>query len=129
MTDKLLPREVTSVLVEEGDGSVTVTWALGEPVPREFEYFGYAVDYYGLNGNGGKRFGVRFHEKTTAYVWDHSSNTQANYVASSVTASAETIVAHYRDADLGLTEIGTIAAFSHIDGDDQQVDLPVTLLR
>ncbi len=128
MTDKL-PREVTSVLVEEGRDSVTVTWGLGEPVSSGFEYFGYGVDYYGADGNGGKRFGVRFRETTTAYVWDNASATQANYEADSVTVTPGSIVVHYRDADLGLKEIGTIAAFSQVDGNDQQVDLPVTLLR
>ncbi|MFU8947896.1 hypothetical protein ACLRGF_14320 [Mycetocola zhadangensis] len=129
MTEKVLPREVTSVLVEEDEGSVTVTWGLGETAASEFKYFGYAVYCYGPDGNGGKRFGVRFREKTTAYGWDHASSTQANYAADSVTATSESIVVHYRDADLGPKEIGTIAAFSHVDGNDQQVDLTVSLLR
>lgn len=129
MTEKVLPHQVTSVLVEEDNGNVTVTWGLGEVAASQYEYFGYAVHYYGPDGNGGKRFGVRFQEKATAYVWDHASSTQANYAADSVTATAESIVVRYRDADLGLKEIGMIAAFSHVDGHDQQVDLPVSLLR
>jgi hypothetical protein len=85
--------------------------------------------YYTPDGNGGKRFGVRFREKTTAHVWDNASNTQANYHGDSVTTSDASIVVQYRDADLGLTEVGTIAAFSHVNGVDTQVEIPVTLLR
>lgn len=130
MTNKMLPRHVTSVLLEEGAGYVTVTWGLGDPVHGgTAEYFGYGLYYYAPDGTGGKRFGVRFHEKTTAHVWDNASNTQANYHGDSVTTSGASIVVQYRDADLGLTEVGTIAAFSHVNGVDTQVEIPVTLLR
>jgi hypothetical protein len=129
MTDKGVPRYVTSVLMEEREDSVVVTWGLGEPVPGGAEYFGFEIYYYGVDGNDGKRFGVRFHDKTTAHVWDNASNTQANYDADSVIVSSNAIVATYRDADLGLKEIGTIAAFSHINGNDIEVALPVTLLH
>ena len=130
MTDQLLPRHVTSVLLEEGTGNITVTWGLGDLLPAvEAEYFGYELYYYAPDGNGGKRFGVRFHEKTTAHVWDNASNTQANYQSDSVTTTNDRIVIHYRDADLGLADIGTIAAFSHVNGVDAQVDIPATLLR
>jgi hypothetical protein len=129
MSAKLRPRYVTSVLVEEGDGTVTVTWGLGDVVPGAVEYFGYEVDYFGPDGNGGKRFGVRFHGKVSAHVFEWSSATQANYEADSVTATDESVVVFYRDADLGLPEIGTIKACSHLNGNDVQTDLPVTLLR
>jgi hypothetical protein len=130
MTDDLLPRRVTSVLVEESRDSVTVTWGLGEPVVApNVEYFGYGVYYYGPDGNGGKRFGVRFHEEITAHVFDNASATQANYHESAVTVTDESISVHYRDADLGLGEVGTILAFSHVNGQDQQVEIPVTLMR
>lgn len=72
------PRYVTSVLVEETDGTVTVTWGLGDVIPGDVEYFGYGVDYFGPDGNGGKRFGVRFHEKPSAHVFEWASATQAN---------------------------------------------------
>lgn len=112
------------------DDNVIVTWGVGDLMPVEsVEYFGYEVYYYGPDGNGGKRFGVRFGSKTTAHIWDHESNTQANYDGESVTMSAKSIVVRYRDADLGLKEVGTIAAFSHINGDDIQVEIPVALLR
>lgn len=124
------PRVVTSVLVEEDADSVTVTWGLGQPVetaPPEF--FGYGIFYYDPNGNGGKRFGVRFSEATTAWVFEHSSATQANYGSDSVTVTPDAVIVHYRDASLGLSEVGTIAAYAHVEGNDHQVDLPVTLLR
>lgn len=93
-------------------------------------YFGYELYYYGLDGNGGKRFGVKFYGQsaTTAHVWDNASNTQANYGAHAVTVTDDAIIVYYNDADLGLEEIGTIAAFAHIDGHDEQLNLPVTLL-
>ena len=117
-------------MVEEGAGSVIVTWGLGEPARvADVEHFGYELYYYAPDGNGGKRFGVRFHEKTTAHVWDNASNTQANYHSDSVTVSDESIVVRYQDTDLGLRDVGTIAAFSHVNGVDTQVAIPVTLLR
>ena len=117
-----------------------MTWGPGGPVcATGVEYFGYELYLHAPDGNGGKRFGVRFHEKTTAPMWDNVSSTQANYHSDSdsnsnsnsdsVTTSADSIVVHYRDADLGLTDVGTIAAFSHVNGIDAQVDIPVTLLR
>ena len=123
------PRYVTSVLVEEADGTVTVTWGLGDVIPGDVEYFGYGVDYFGRDGNGGKRFGVRFHERPSAHVFEWASATQANYEPDSITLDADRLVVHYRDADLGLPEIGTIRAFSHLNGVDVQTELPVTLLR
>ena len=129
MNDEPTPRYVTSVLMEEKEDSVVVTWGLGGVVPGSVEHFGYEVYYYGVDGNGGKRFGVRFHEKTTAHVWDNASNTQANYEGDNVTVSPDSVVVRYRDADLGLKEVGTIAAVSHINGNDLEVRIPVTLLR
>jgi hypothetical protein len=86
------PRYVTSVLMEETEDSVVVTWGLGDVVPGSVDYFGFEVYYYGVDGNGGKRFGVRFHEKTTAHVWDNASSTQANYEGDNVIVSQESIV-------------------------------------
>jgi len=117
-------------MVEEDAGSVIVTWGLGEPARvADVEYFGYELYYYAPDGTGGKRFGVRFHEKTTAHVWDHASSTQANYHSDSVTVSDDSIVVRYQDADLGIGDVGTIAAFSYVNGVDTPVDIPVTLLR
>lgn len=124
-----VPRYVTSVLVEEGDGSVTVTLGLGDLIPGDVEYFGYGVDYFGPDGNGGKRFGVRFHEKASAHVFEWASATEANYDADSITLVDDRLVVFYRDADLGLPAIGTIRAFSHLNGVDVQTELPVTVLR
>jgi hypothetical protein len=129
MTTEIRPRYVTSVLVEEGDGAVTVTWGLGDVIDGAVEFFGYGVDYYGVDGNGGKRFGVRFGTEVSGHVFEWTSNTQANYDSDSVTATNDSIVVFYRDADIGLTEVGTIKAFSHLNGGDIQTDLPVTLLR
>lgn len=123
------PRSVTFVLVDEGADSVTVTWGLGDVVERPVEYFGYEVYYYGVDGNGGKRFGVRFHSKATAHVWDNASSTQANYDGDCITIDGDRMVIVYRDASIGLAEVGTISAFSHIDGQDVQTGLSVTLLR
>lgn len=123
------PRYVTSVLVEEGQGSVTVTWGVGDVIPGDVEYFGYGVDYFGLDGNGGKRFGVRFHEKPSAHVFEWSSATQANYEPDNIDYDGDRLVVFYRDADIGLPDVGTIRGFSHLNGADVQTRLPVTLLR
>lgn len=130
MADTPVPRFVRSVMVEETADDVIVTWTLGDPVPAEsVEYFGYGVDYYGADGNGGKRLGVQFHSKTSAFVLDWSSATQANYEAESVTLADGLMIVHYRDADIGVSDVGLIQAFSHVNGDDMQTKLPVTLFR
>lgn len=125
----LTPRHLTSVVMEEGDGHVIVTFGLGAELTAG-EYFGYAVDCYGTDGNGGKRFGVRLSPtEVKAYVFDWQSATQANYEADSVQITDDTIVATYRDASIGLDQVGTIKAFSHMGSDDADTDVPVTLLR
>jgi hypothetical protein len=131
MTETSYPRIVTSVLVEEHPDSVVVTWGLGDRVetPATPEYFGYGVDYYGPDGHGGKRLGVRFGEKIAAYMFDWSDANQSNYDAVSVAEQGDALVVTYRDAGLGLDEIGQISAYSHVDGVDAQVELPVTVLR
>ena len=130
MSQPILPRAVTSVLVEANADSVTVTGGLGDRVVIDDpEFFGYGIYYYDPTGNGGKRFGVRFGDATSAWVFDHASATQANYEADSVTVMTDSIVARYHDASLGLDEIGTITAYAHVNGDDLQDNLPVTLLR
>ena len=125
-----LPRTVTSVLVEEVAGSVTVTWVLGDPVEtRAPEYFGYGMYYYNPAGNGGKRFGVRFSAEIAAWIFDNETATQANYLADSVTATTDAVVVHFNDATLGSLEIGTVAAYAHIEAHDEQLEIPVSLLR
>lgn len=101
---------------------------LGDVIPRDV-YYGYGVDYFDRDGNGGKRFGVRVRERPSAHVFEWASATQANYEPDSITLEADRLVVLYRDADLGLPEIGTIRAFSHLNGVDVQTELPVTLLR
>jgi hypothetical protein len=130
MTNEIRPRHVTAVLMEETKDAVTITWGLGRGAPTDaVEYFGYVVDYHGVDGNSGKRFGVRFHEKVSAYVFDWVSAKQANYEADCVTIGEDVIIVHYRDADIGLEQVGEIHAFSHVNGADVQLDLPVTLVR
>lgn len=127
--EALAPRHLTSVVMEEGDGQVIVTFGLGDELTAN-EYFGYAVDYYGVDGNGGKRFGVRLSPtEVKAYVFDWASATQANYEADAVQIGDDAIVATYRDASIGLDQVGTIKAFSHMGSDDADTDIPVTLLR
>ncbi|WP_148067729.1 hypothetical protein [Curtobacterium sp. PhB172] len=127
--EALTPRHLTSVVMEEGDGQVIVTFGLGTELTAS-EYFGYAVDYYGTDGNGGKRFGVRLSPtEVKAYVFDWEPATQANYAADTVHVTDEAIVATYRDASIGVDEVGTIKAFSHMGSDDADTDVPVTLLR
>ena len=121
------PQYLTSVLVEERDGSVTVTLGLGDPIPGEVEYFGYGVDYFGPDGNGGKRFGVRFGSGATAHVFEWSSATQAN--AGSISYLEDGLVIFYPDASIGLEQVGKISAFSHLNGQDVQTGFPVTLIR
>jgi hypothetical protein len=98
MNEDYLPRQVTSVLVEELENSVVVTWGLGEPLHRAVEYFGYEVYYYAPDGSGGKRFGVRCGAAVTARVWDNASATHANYQADAVHHLGSLLVATYRDA-------------------------------
>ncbi|MFJ8322077.1 hypothetical protein [Micrococcus luteus] len=124
------PRTVTSVLAEVGTDSVTITWGLGEPVDvGDVEFFGYGIYYYDPTGNGGKRLGVRFGDAITAWVFHNASATQANYEASSVTATKDAVTVHFHDASLGLDAVGTIAAYAHVNGHDTQAELPVTLLH
>lgn len=106
-----------------------MTWGLGDIIPGDVEYFGYGVDYYGPDGNGGKRFGVRFHDEPSAHVFEWSSASQANYGPDSVTHDGDRLGVVYRDASIGLPEVGTIRAFSHINGHDMQTELAVGLLR
>ena len=131
MTESSYPRTVTSVLVEEHPDSIVVTWGLGDRIetPATPEYFGYGVDYCGPDGNNGKRLGVRFGEKVEAYIFDFTHANQANYVADYVQELEDALIASYRDASLGVDEIGQIAAYSHVDGVDSQTQLPVTVLR
>jgi hypothetical protein len=129
MSDAVVPRVVLSVLVEELVDSVLVTWGLGDVVAQGVGSHRYEVEYYGPGGTAGKKFGVRFAEKTTAYVWDDASTTQANYDGDCVTVSDRSIVVRYRDASLGIHEVGTIQASVTIDSKDEQLGIPVTLLR
>jgi hypothetical protein len=130
MSDLWVPRYLESVLVESMGDSIVVTWGLGEPIPGgAHEYSGYGVAYFGLDGNGGKRFGVRFGQERSAYVWDNASSTNANYMADAVLVTADAVIVTFNDASLGLDQVGTIEAWSHVDGKDQQVDFPVTLMR
>lgn len=125
-----VPRTVASVLVEENADSVTVTWGLGDPVETPpLDYFGYGMYYYDPTGNQGKRFGVRLSSEISAWIFDNESATQANYLADSVTATADAVIVHFHEATLGLQEIGTIAAHAHIEGRDEQLEIPVSLLR
>ena len=104
-----LPRYVTSALVEEGPGWVTVTWGLGDVIPGEVEYFGYGVDYFGLDGNGGKRFGVRFHEKPSAHVFEWSGATEANYEPDSIAYDDDRLVVRTATQTLGYRRSGRSA--------------------
>ncbi|MBW9093318.1 hypothetical protein JNB62_06455 [Microbacterium jejuense] len=85
--------------------------------------------YYDPAGNGGKRFGVRFSAEITAWIFDNGAATQANYLADSVTATTDAVVVHFNHATLGLLRIGTIAAYGHIEGRNEQLENPVSLLR
>ena len=132
MSEDRVPRKLTSVLVEETANDVVVTWGLGEPTQERFEYFGYGLAYYGLDGNGGKRFGVRVSttREVTAFVFDDESVTQANYTEDAVTLREDAVVVRFRDASIGLPDgIGTISAYSHTDGRDRETDVQVSLVR
>lgn len=132
MSEHRVPRKLTSVLVEETTDDVVVTWGLGEPTQERFEYFGYGFAYYGLDGNGGKRFGVRVSTtpEVTAFVFDNESATQANYTEDAVALREDAIVVRFRDASIGLSDgIGTISAYSHTDGRDRETDVQVSLVR
>jgi hypothetical protein len=131
MMDQWTPRLLVSVVVEAGPDQLVATFDLGEPAPmEEREFSGYGVDYYGPDGNGGKQLGVRHSvaEGWSAHIFEWESATQANYTADAVDVSQAAVIVRYRDATLGLDEVGTVIAFSHVDGDDVQSDVPVTLL-
>ncbi|RPE73820.1 MULTISPECIES: hypothetical protein [unclassified Frondihabitans] len=130
MSNNRVPRTLTAVLVEETDEDIVVTWGLGEPAEGSFQFFGYGLAYYGRDGNGGKRFGVRLSDtqEVTAFIFDHASATQANYTEDGVMLREDAIVVRYRDASIGLDDIGIINAYSHTNGRDRQVDVPVTLM-
>ncbi|MDR6692513.1 hypothetical protein J2X55_003458 [Microbacterium sp. 1154] len=130
MTNRWVPRFLDTVLVETTENSIVVTWGLGEPIPNgAAEFSGYGVYYYDPTGNGGKRLGVRFSQTVPAHIFDNASATHSNYGADAVRWTSDAVVVTFNDASLGLDQVGTIAAFSHVDGRDVQVDFPVTLLR
>jgi len=124
-----LPRYLTSVLVEETEVGVVITWKLGDLVPTPTVlHFGYEVGYSDIDGGGGKRFGVRF-PSPTAYVWDGESDDHVDYEADHINATDESIVVYFRDADIGAREVGTVHGSSHVNGVDGQREFPVVLLR
>jgi hypothetical protein len=126
----LSPRFVTAVLVEEEDDCIRVTWDLREPVPVDNPgYFGYEVRFCGVDGDGGKQFSVRVHDKTTAHMWDDASGTHTDYAADNIAVTETAIAVNYRGVKLGLETITAMAAFTHINGADRQVGLPVVLMR
>ncbi len=128
MTYRPKPQYLTSAFVEERDGSVTVTLGLGDEIPVDAEYFGYGIDYYDRDGNEGKRLGVRFGpDGAAALIFEWSSATQAN--AGRISYLEHGIVITYPDASLGLDQIGSIHAFTHVNGDDVQTGQQVTVVR
>lgn len=73
------PQYLTSAMLEEREGSVIATFGLGDVIPGDVDFFGYGIDYYGADGNGGKRFGVRFAGDTASpLIFEWSSATQAH---------------------------------------------------
>lgn len=127
-----MPRKLTSVLLEETENDITVTFGLGEPTRERFEYFGYGLAYYGLDGKGGKRLGVRVSTtpEVTAFVFDNESVTQANYTEDAVTLREDAVVVRFHDASLGLSGgIGTTTAYSHTDGRDRETEVQVWIVR
>lgn len=131
MSEHWVPRLIESVLVYVLRDAIVVRWILGEEIPGGVgaEFSGYGVAYYGTDGNGGKRLGVRFSREVSAYVWDNASSTHANYAADAVRATPHEVTVTFNDASLGVTEVGTVEAWSHIDGNDVQVNFPVQLTR
>lgn len=128
MTHQQKPQYLTSAFVEEREGSLTVTLGLGDVIPGDVEFFGYGIDYYGPDGNDGKRLGIRFgQDGAAALIFEWSSATQAN--AGHVAYLEDSLVITYPDASLGLDEIGSIHAFAHLNGDDVQTGQPVTVVR
>lgn len=131
MSEQWVPRLIESVLVYPLPNAIVVRWILGDVIPggADAEFSGYGVAYYGPDGYGGKRLGVRFSREVSAYAWDNTRSTQANYNADAVLAESDEVTVTFVDASFGLTEVGTIEAWSHVDGNDVQVDFPVTLVR
>ena len=73
--------------------------------------------------------GVRFGDKTTAYIFDWADTNHSTHTAESAQVNDDSVVVTYRDAGLGMESIGHVNAFSHVDGIDSRVELPVTVLR
>lgn len=115
-------------MLEEREGSVIATFGLGDVIPGDVDFFGYGIDYYGADGNGGKRFGVRFAGDTASpLIFEWSSATQAH--AGHITYLEDGIVIVYPDASIGLAEIGAAYAFAHTNGVDVHTEARVTVVR
>lgn len=128
VTHRQKPQYLTSAMLEERNGAVTLTLGLGDEIPGEVDFFGYGIDYYGPDGNGGKRFGVRFGAgEASTLVFEWSSATQGN--AGSIFYLEDGLMIVYPDASIGMDEIGSIHAFTHVNGDDVQTNQHVTVLR
>ncbi len=124
-----LPRYLTSVLVEETEVGVVITWKLGDLVPASTVlHFGYEVACTDLDGKGGKRFGVKF-PSPSAYTWDSESDAHVDYEADHINASDEAIIVYFRSANVGPREVGVVHGASHVNGVEGQREFPVVLLR
>lgn len=124
-----LPRYLTSVLVEETEVGVVITWKLGDLVPTPAVLnFGYEVVCADLGGKGNRRFGVRF-PSPSAYMWDSESDVHTDYEGEHINASDDAVIVYFRGADIGPREVGLVRGSSHINGIEGQRDFPVVLLR
>ncbi|MBF4622605.1 hypothetical protein [Clavibacter sp. VKM Ac-2542] len=125
------PRELLAVLVDVDERGVAATFHLGERIELSdgAEWFTYGLAVAGRDGGASKHFAVRLSsDQRSAFVFDFSSNTQANYDGSQVDVLETSVVARFPDASLGLNWAGSLAGFSTIEGDDVTVEAPVQVL-
>lgn len=104
----LVPRELLTVFVDVGPDSVTATFDLGDAYELDVapDYFSYGFATVEHDGTSVKRFGVKFSpDKTTAHIYDMTTNTQASYGASDVTDRGTLVVVHFRDTSLDTTTV------------------------
>lgn len=124
-----LPRYLRSVLVEETEAGVVITWKLSDLVPAPTVlHFGYEVACTDIGGKGGKRFGVRF-PSPSAYTWDSEGDVHTDYEGEHINATDDSVIVYFPGATVGPREVGPAHGASHVNGVQGQREFPVVLLR
>jgi len=127
-----VPRELLNVLVDvDRAGTITTTFDLGDPFPPDLpaEWFTHGVALTDDRDALTKHFVARLSPtETKAFVYEFSSNTEANYDASPVQDRGTSVVARFPDASLGTSRLTSAAGFGTVEGEDVSADVPVQVL-